>query len=63
MNNIVWVPVGEFAKEYNKSKWTIIRWIHNRFIFSLGVSVKRDISGRWYVGTRPEPPSQSSHTV
>lgn len=56
--DVIWVPVSEFAKEYNKASWTIVRWIREGFIFSLGVRVKRDVSGYWYIGkpVLPAPP-------
>jgi hypothetical protein len=63
MKDVVWVPISEFAKEYNKHPTTILRWIHNEFIYALGVRVKRDISGYWYIGRLEEKPQQPLHTV
>lgn len=50
MNDIVWVTPAEFAREYNKSSKTIHLWIKNKFILSLGVILKKDVTGHWYIG-------------
>lgn len=61
--NIVWVPISEFAREYNKSRVTIVRWIEESFIFSLGVTVKRDVTGHWYIGKPQERSVDSEHSA
>jgi hypothetical protein len=57
---MIWVPIKEFADEYNKSRSTIVNWITNGFIFRLGVSVKKDVSGHWYIGKPSSPNSSNS---
>jgi hypothetical protein len=56
---MTWVPISQFAREYNKSRNTIVNWITTGFIFSLGVSVKKDVTGHWFIG-KPSPNSLSS---
>lgn len=58
-NGIMWVPIGDVARDFQKARWTLIRWARDGFLLRLGYNVKRDLSGYWYVG-RPSQPSQSS---
>lgn len=44
-----WIPISQLAKEYQKSRVTIFRWIQSGFIYTLGYEVKRDPTGHWYV--------------
>jgi hypothetical protein len=41
--------MSQFAREFNKSRCTILRWINTGFIFTLGYDVKRDVTGHWYL--------------
>lgn len=54
-----WIPVSQLAREYNKSKMTIIRWIDNGFLVTLGYRIWRDVSGHYYVC----PSSQASRVL
>lgn len=44
-----WVSVGQFAKRWNKSRKTILRWCESGFILTLGMSTYREQNGRWYI--------------
>jgi len=46
----VWVPVSDFAVEFNKNPVTIKHWIANGFLLELGYRVKRDFTGHWIIG-------------
>lgn len=61
---LLWLPASAFAREYNKSRVTIVRWIESGFIFQLGCQVKKDVRGHWFIGRVPSevPPTQSARS-
>jgi hypothetical protein len=58
--DIVWTPLPDFAREYNKNRDTIRDWIDNGFIFTLGCTVKKDVTGHWFIGRRRNPSNTDS---
>jgi hypothetical protein len=45
-----WFKVGEIAKQYQKSPFTIWRWCREGFIFSLGYRLRRNVKGQTMIG-------------
>jgi hypothetical protein len=44
-----WFPAADLAREYNKDRKTIIRWIKIGFLATMGYDAHCDPMGRWFV--------------
>lgn len=49
-SDCVWVPVSEFAAEFNKTNRTVQKWCASGFVLSLGYRIRRDVTGHWEIG-------------
>lgn len=48
--SLVWLPLSDIAREYNRHPEAIRQWCKSGFIIELGYSLRRDETGHWIVG-------------
>ena len=49
-DDVVWIRPSEFAREFRKSHRTILYWVSEGFIISLGYRVRRSATGYLEIG-------------